>query len=297
MKILVVGGTGFIGSHLVKHFSNMNHEVLSLSRKLLRPKKIKEKNIKYYEGNLKNKKLLFKLTTDIDVIIHCASSFTPRNPDITGEDLENTKNLVEAFINNKVKKFVYFSSGGAIYGSDSLLPFSESCDPSPRSSYGKSKLKIENFLARKFKDDYEKLLILRPSNPYGPILSSKPLTGIISVALKTIYKKNSLDIYGDGSAYKDFIHINDLAKITYNLINSSKFGVYNIGSGEKTTINELMSIISNLINRELDIIYHDAFDDDVSFFLDTEKVFSNQPHKSLIKLDEGIDNLWKTYFN
>tara|TARA_B110000259_G_scaffold188254_1_gene245959 strand:+ start:5850 stop:6743 length:894 start_codon:yes stop_codon:yes gene_type:complete len=296
LKILIIGGTGFIGSHLVKQFAAMNYKVLSLSRSCNSDTTKKYLGVDYIEGDLSDKNLLFKITLDVDVIVHCGSSHTPLNPDKKGQDENNSENLVESFFYNKVKKFVYFSSGGAIYGNNSLIPFKESAIPNPLSIYGKSKLKIEGFLLKEFQNHEEKLLILRPSNPYGPPQTNRVIHGIIPSALSLIKNKESLKIYGDGSAFKDFIHINDLVTIACNLSTKNNFGIYNIGSGKRMTINKLVSTLFKITNSSSDIIYLDAFNEDVSFLLSTEKVFSAQPHKNLIDIEEGISSLWNQFY-
>ena len=296
MNVLIIGGTGFIGSHLVQQFALMQCKVISLSRNCNSDNSIKNPHVNYIEGDLGDKDLLFKITKGIDIIVHCGSSFKPQNPDKKGEENVNCKNLVESFFHNKVKKFVYFSSGGAVYGKHSSSPFKESDTPNPISTYGKSKLKIENFLLREFKQHEEKLLILRPSNPYGPPQTNRVIHGVIPAILNLIKYKKSIKIYGDGSAYKDFIHINDLVKFTYNLLTNDRFGIYNIGSGKKMSINELVSTLFKLTNNSSNIIYLDALSEDVSFFLCTEKVFLAQPHKNLISFEEGISSLWNKYY-
>ncbi len=291
----MIGGTGFIGSQVAIHFINKGCEVLSFSRNP--PNKNIIKEINYIKGDLIEKKKLNEITKDIDLIFHCGSSSTPANLDSDADEEANTKNLVEAFFENNVKKLIFFSSGGAIYGNKISESSKETDEAKPVSKYGKTKLKIEEYLLEKFKNSKEKILILRPSNPYGPSHFNKKKQGVIPIFLRSINMNMPIEVYGDGSIIKDYIHINDLVEIIFNLSTGSNYGIYNIGSGIKTSINELIKILFKVTKRKSKIIYREPMHNDVNFFLCTDKVFTNQSHKKLINLEDGISKLWKDSYH
>ncbi len=292
---MVIGGTGFIGSQIATHFIKNGYEVLSFSRNL--PKKNIIKEVNYIKGDLLEKKKLNQITNDIDLIFHCGSSSTPAKIDSDADEEVNAKNIVEASLKNNVKKLIFFSSGGAIYGNKSSEASKETDITKPVSQYGKTKLKIEEYLLEKFKNNKEKILILRPSNPYGLSLRNNKKQGVIPIFLRSISMNRPIEVYGDGSIIKDYIHINDLVEIIFNLSTSSNYGIYNIGSGIKTSINELITILFKVTKCKSEIIYKEPLHDDVNFSICTDKVFSDQSHRDLINLEDGIFKLWKDFYH
>ncbi len=286
-----MGGTGFIGSEIVKHFATRNDDVISFSRN---PplKKNKVYKVNYINGDLNEKDKLYALTKDVDIIFHCGGSSTPSSIDLDANEELNTKNLVEASFYNDVKKFIFFSSGGAIYGNNENKFFKETDTPKPISKYGKTKLRTEKLLLDEFHNNKNRILILRPSNPYGTPIENKKKQGVIPIFLKLLSEDRTIKVFGDGSTIKDYIHISDLIKIIHNLTLNSNYGIYNIGSGIQTSINDLVSMMFRITKKQPKVTYNNSFKEDVNFALCTKKVYKNQSHNQLISLEEGISRLW-----
>ena len=158
MKALIVGGTGFIGSNLAKYFSKSGYKINSFSRN---PPFYKGQiqGVGYRFGDLEDKSIFTDAINGCKYVFHCASSSTPANPQPLQYELKNTEKLVDYFLNSNAEKFIYFSSGGAIYGNQKKEFFKETDTPIPVSEYGKIKLYIEKYLINKFKQFPKKLLI------------------------------------------------------------------------------------------------------------------------------------------
>lgn len=295
MKVLIIGGTGFIGSQIAKKFVSEDFEVFCFSRNI--PDKNKLDNVSYFKGDMKEKNTLMDITKNIDLIFHCGSSSTPSKKDSEADEEKNTINLVDSFFHNNVKRFVFFSSGGAIYGDNLKEPSKENDTPNPISDYGITKYRIEKFLVEKFKHDKKRILILRPSNPYGLPIKNNKRQGVVPIFLNSLKMRKDIEVFGDGSTIKDYIYIDDLIQIIFNLAVNNNFGIYNIGSGTKTSINELIEILFKVTKLKAKVIYKEPLAKDVNFFLSTDKVFSHQEHTDLVNIEDGINKFWNdSYF-
>ena len=192
MNVLVLGGNGFIGSHLVDRLCVEGHNVRVFDRQgELYRKPIS--GVEYYYGDFGNRALLDNAVKRVDIVFHGISTTVPStsNDDPVFDVMSNvveTINLLEQCVKERVKKVVFVSSGGAVYGTPSVVPVSEDSPTNPESSYGITKLTIEKYLAlfhRFYGLDYA---IVRPSNPYGPRQNHLGNQGVIAVFMGRIAK-------------------------------------------------------------------------------------------------------------
>lgn len=247
-KILITGGSGFIGSHLALRLSK-NNEVKVLD---LRPSKLRE--VEFVQGDIRNQKIVSKVVKGIDIIYHLAAQTNGVNSiknkiyDLSVNVL-GTLNLLKAASLNNISNFVYFSSA-AVYGNSNFLPLKEDSVTVPLTPYGLSKLTAE-----KYCDFFDlNICIIRLFNGYGPGQSlSNQYSGVISRFISNVSQGKSPVIYGDGLQTRDFIYIHDIVDVAILL--SSKKGVYNVGSGKATTIKELASMVVNLFSSNVPIKY------------------------------------------
>lgn len=298
MKILLIGGNGFIGSHLIDKLILEGHNVRVFDiaferfRKPLAP-------VDYRISSTLSLAELYEAMLDIDMIFHLASSSVPSTSgvDVVNEVNQNlifSLNVLDFAVKLNINKFVYLSSGGAVYGIPEVEKIPESHPLNPISSYGIVKCTIERYLSL-----YQRLhglntIILRPSNPYGPRQGHFIAQGVISTFLKNIRTNSEIVVFGDGFTSKDYIYIDDLVNIIYNISVSERTGIYNIGSGEGTSLNEIISIIEKVTGKKANISKQPRRSYDVSnFILDTTKILEHQNHKPLISLESGIEKVWK----
>lgn len=253
-KALVTGGAGFIGSHLVDTLVTEGCDVVVLddlsSGSLSNLKHVKDK-ITFYQGNIKDQKILMKAAKNCEVIFHQAAMVsvtkTVDNPvDSAFINDMGTLFVLESARQNKVKRVVLASSS-AVYGDDPFLPKHENMSPKPMSPYAVQKLTGE-LNAHIYHDLYGiETVCLRYFNVYGPRQDpSSPYSGVISIFMTRAVSKKPPVIYGDGKQYRDFVFVKDVVKA--NLLAATKDDaagqIFNIGTGKQVSINSLWDMIS-----------------------------------------------------
>ena len=270
MKILVTGGAGFIGKHLVKYLLDKGNTItifdnFSNSEEKSLDHFIKD-GVKVVNGDIRNFEEILKETKNQEILIHLAAKISVNesiiNPSETFEvNVNGTKNVLEACKRNKIKKIIIASSS-AVYGESlSKIKLNETSKTEPISPYGESKLKMEQEI-RKSKDaDY---VILRFFNIFG-IGQSLEYAGVITKFIEMISLNNPLQIFGDGMQTRDFVSINDVVESIYDAIKFGKNKTYNIGSGKATTINELAKFIISLSKKNLEIQHNADKTGDIRF--------------------------------
>ena len=258
MKILVTGGAGFIGKHLVKYLLDKGNTITIFDNF----SNSEEKSLEYYiksgvkivNGDIRKFDEILKETEDQDVLIHLAAKISVSqsilNPSETFDvNVDGTKNVLEACKKNYVKKIIIASSA-AVYGEGSSgMKLIESAKTNPISPYGKSKLKMEQEIEKNNKID---CVILRFFNIFG-IGQTPEYAGVITKFIEMISSNKPLEIFGDGMQTRDFVSINDVVESIYDAIKNGKNGTYNIASGKAITINELAEFMISLSKKDLEI--------------------------------------------
>lgn len=299
MNILVLGGNGFIGSHLVDKLLFEGHIVRVFDKSEEHYRKALP-NVDYHLGEFGNRGLLSEALKDIDVVVHLISTTLPKTSnddpvfDIQSNVIESLF-LLEQCVANKVKKVIFVSSGGTVYGIPQSLPVLEENQTNPICSYGISKLAIEKYLIL-FKQLYNlDFVIVRPSNPFGSRQNPFGIQGVIPVFLGKILRGDPIQIWGNGSIVRDFIYIEDLVEALYRAINcNSTFHIFNIGSGRGTSLNDLLSIMRSVTEKNPSVLYTSSRTYDVpAIFLDISKAGEELKWKPRISLEEGIAQTWK----
>ena len=282
MNILFIGGAGFIGSSLVKRFvSDRKYLVFILEPEFANISRLNGYDLTVFRNSLSNinevKNIL--LANNIEVVVHLVSTLIPgSNYDDYVNEFKNvifpSIELMEFCANEKIK-FVYFSSGGTIYGNRTTFqPFVETDNMEPISYYGWSKQMMENSILFKNRTQNLKYLIIRPSNPYGHGQNLYGKQGLVAVAIGKIIENKSVEVWGDGSAIRDYIYIEDLASVFYQLINKDIcHETINLGSGRGYSVNDVLAFLKIISKVDFKIEYKNARPVDVSnMVLDVEKM-------------------------
>lgn len=282
MNILFIGGAGFIGSSLVKRFvSDRKYLVFILEPEFANISRLNGYDLTVFRNSLSNinevKNIL--LANNIEVVVHLVSTLIPgSNYDDYVNEFKNvifpSIELMEFCANEKIK-FVYFSSGGTIYGNRTTFqPFVETDNMEPISYYGWSKQMMENSILFKNRTQNLKYLIIRPSNPYGHGQNLYGKQGLVAVAIGKIIENKSVEVWGDGSAIRDYIYIEDLASVFYQLINKDICNeTINLGSGRGYSVNDVLAFLKIISTLDFKIEYKNARPVDVSnMVLDVEKM-------------------------
>jgi UDP-glucose 4-epimerase len=256
MRILVLGGSGFLGSHIVDKFLAEKHDVAVYD---LYPERFRRSpsGISFFTGDFGNVGALSELiATGFDAVIHCVSTTTPKSSNESPEfDIQSnvigTLYLLDICVKYKIGKLVFLSSGGTVYGD---IGEKEMVDEThavrPMCSYGVSKLTIEHYL-----DVYRHLrgldyVALRLSNPYGERQSPLRALGALTVFLHRTLKRQNIEIWGDGGVTRDFIYVGDVADAVYLATTKHISGVFNVGTGTGVSLRDILTHISNAVGRE-----------------------------------------------
>jgi UDP-glucose 4-epimerase len=252
---LVLGGTGFIGSNLVRSLLDRGDRVMILSRNPSQAS-IQHKNIQYISGDIEEPLSYVRYLPQADQIFYLISTTNPKsaneNPvfDISS-NLISFVDFLEQNVASTSLPVIFLSSGGTVYGQPNYWPIDELHPTEPICSYGIVKLAIEKYLhayALKYEFDYK---ILRVSNPYGAKFHKKADQGIINVFFDQIQNDSILNVWGDGSVIRDYIYIDDLCAAILKV--SDYAGIhhcFNIGSGVGYSILDIISKIGACLDKK-----------------------------------------------
>ena len=259
MRVIVFGGSGFLGGHLVDMLIDRGHEVTVYGRassKRMRLLKNTAVNLVYGDFSMESDFLSF--IDGYDCVYHLVSATVPgnNNPQLELKKIiEPTLKLLDACVKSNVGKFIFFSSGGAIYGVPTEIPISEDAMTSPISAYGVHKLIIESYLEYYYKMYGLQYLSLRISNPYGVRQRAFSNQGLIANVLGHYLTNKAVPIYGDGSTIRDYIYVTDVVDVAEKFIHyHGQYRIFNVGSGHGTSINEIISTIEQIVGDNLKII-------------------------------------------
>ena len=299
MKILLLGAAGFIGTNLLLKLSrDFDDHITGVDKDInyFNPiSNIVAKNVSFIESPLTNDIDFDKLIEGCDIVYHLVSTTVPAtsNQQISQESVANvifSANLLDACVRCNVKKVVFLSSGGAVYGKEVDCPLKEKTATNPISSYGVQKISIEKLLylyRYLYGLDYR---IIRLANPYGPYQRPNGIQGAVTTFTYKALKGEEIVVYGDGSVVRDFIYIDDAIRGIIKIVDGeNKHHTFNLGCGYGTSIKQLINIISSTLNVELKVTYKEARKVDVPVnYLDIKKKKKYYGALNPISLQEGI---------
>lgn len=294
MKYLVTGGAGFIGSHLVDRLINEGHEVVIIDNLSTGKKEYINPQAKFYEIDIRDESLkdifdkerpdyVFHLAAQADVRVSVAEPVKDNEINVLG-----SLNVFNNAFSHKVKKIIFFSTGGAIYGNVSE-PAHEECLPNPDSPYAVHKYTSERLLDIFSKMHNVNYAILRPANVYGPRQYKGGDGAAIATFTYNILNDIENKIYGNGLQTRDFIYVEDIVDLAYKAIHSEKNGVFNAGTGEKANILDVINMVGQVAGKEVKYQFHPPRPGEVrDSVLDASKARQelNWEHKH--NLEEGL---------
>jgi UDP-glucose 4-epimerase len=293
-RVLITGGTGFIGSHIADHFMANGWDVLILGHGTPPPDPPRS-DLRFIRGRVGDRMLLEQIfCLGLDGVIHSACSTFPTssNEDKVTDartNLLESLQLFECCVKHKVPKLIFASSGGAIYGIPQQLPIPEESPTNPICSYGIVKLALEKYLELYRGLHGLNYVSLRISNPYGPRQDPNGKQGVISVFAAKMLQRKPLTLWGKGDAVRDFVHVRDIARLFYLAMLSKEQGVFNAGSGVGISINDLIYIMSAELGVIPNIIRLEARKSDVpATVLNCRKAKHSFGWVPEIPLEQGI---------
>ena len=302
MKALVTGGAGFIGSHIVDRLLADGHKVIVLDDfSTGHRSNLPENNsaLEIIEGDISNPETVRQCMEDIDWVFHKAAvASVPKTVnDPVGSSAINyqgTLHLLEAARKNKVKRFV-FASSAALYGDEPTLPKVETMCPVTLSPYAVDKLASE-FACGMYTTLYGlETVCLRYFNVYGPKQDpSSPYSGVISIFTDKLKSKEVPTIFGDGEQTRDFVYVGDVVEANMKAI-TTKEGAgqfFNIATGNKITLNDLLKTLSDIYDTEFKVNYDEARKGDIrESYAVVDKATSVLQWKPQVELQQGLEIL------
>lgn len=301
-KVVIVGGAGFIGSHLVNLLSSLGKQnILVLGR---RPSAIAPLplQVKYEAVGENLGGALSGTLNDGDDLIdlsHVPSKAGLNNIlEVTADNLPRLCEILQLATERKLRKIILVSSGGTVYGEPNYLPIDEQHETNPISPYGVVKLLSEK-IGMMYHHSHElPITIVRPGNPYGPAQTGENGQGFIGIAIREILKGQKVTVFGNRGTVRDYLHVSDLAK---GIVAALDYGVsgqiYNIGSGEGHDNIEILEILGQIAKRSgfsIEIKYSEPRKPDVSVnILNSSRLESDSGWTPLVNLENGIETTWQ----
>ena len=260
---LVLGGSGFIGSHVVELLAAEGFQVrvFSLSANSSNRLAAVADRVELRQGDLRDASALGDAVRGCDYVYHFISTSVPANSNLhVTSDVEtnviSTLRLLEVCVHEKVRQIIFCSSGGTVYGRSDGKPIPETHPTEPLSSYGITKLAIEKYLElfrALYGLDYA---ILRVANAYGPRLPIEGQQGVVGIFLESVRKARPIVVWGDGLVTRDYIYVRDVAKaFRVVLAQQSPFRIFNIGTGIGTSLLGLINLIRELTRCRADVVH------------------------------------------
>jgi UDP-glucose 4-epimerase len=302
-KILVTGGAGFIGSHVVDRLVRSGYGVrvidnLSTGKVVNIADHVGSSRVDFVEGDIRDLKVAGDCVDGVDAVVHLAGvvsvPFSVEYPILTREaNVDGTVNLLGLAVQKGVKRFV-FASSCSVYGESKYLPIDERHPTCPSSPYASSKLSAEGY-CRAFDEAYGlPIVILRLFNVYGSQHGLSAYSGVVIQFADRIRRGLPLVIFGDGSQTRDFVHVWDVADLFLQVLEKDEFagGVFNIGSGQSTSMSVLANAFVELAGKDLGVVYEKPRVGDVKHsFADVSKAKKVLGYVPKITLERGLRDL------
>lgn len=299
MKVILLGAAGFIGTNLAIKLSEIGRDKITLVDKsesfFDRIKKLNLKNISIVESTFEETTDFETLLVDQDIVYHLVSTTVPTtsNQQVPQELIANvvvTSRMLETCVRCGIKKVVFISSGGTVYGKEGGCPLNEDTPTYPINSYGVQKVTIEKLLylyRYMYGLDYR---VIRLANPYGAYQRPDGILGAVTTFTYKALKNEKIAVYGDGSIVRDFIYIDDVVKGIVNIVyGENKHRTFNLGSGYGTSIKQVLKTIQDTLRIDINVVYMESRKVDVPVnYLDIGRYEKAYGKLNPISLSEGI---------
>lgn len=297
MRVLILGGGGFIGTAIV---ARLQREKGLALRVLERPEvapdpAIDLAEIEWFSGNFSQPDDLRRSLEGVDVVIHLASTTTPQSSyEDMLRDMESNLAPCLALLGEmramKIPRIIFISSGGTVYGPSQWSPMDESHPTNPVVPYGIAKLAIEKYLGMFHRLHGLGLQILRVANPYGPRQRLRAGQGVVAAFLSALLRNQPIEIWGDGEAVRDYLHVEDVAEAFAKVIRyEGPETLFNIGSGVGVSLRQLIQVMGKVTQSKPIIRYFQPRKFDVGAnVLDCSRACAVLGWKAQISLEEGL---------
>ena len=302
MKILVTGGAGFIGSNVADALINEGYEVAVVDNLSTGKKENLNPKAKFYNVDIRDMDAIQSVFQEFrpEIVYHLAAQIDVRksvaNPAFDAEvNVVGSANLFKLAVDFGVKRIIFSSTGGALYGQVDEIPADEDTPIRPICAYGVAKYCTEQYL------DYFKRLygiervILRYANVYGPRQDPLGEAGVVAIFTGRILKGEPITIFGDGNQTRDYVYIGDIVSANLLALNGRE-GTYNIGTGVETSVNELVQMFEKILGKKITPIYAPKRQGEVDrIALDIGKAKNELRFEPKYNIEEGIKKTIEWY--
>lgn len=295
MRVALTGASGFIGGALCRRLVASGFEVVCLLRSPRPP----VAGVRIVQGSLQDAEAVAECVAGAQVCVHLASSSGPSlaNADIVSDlevNLRGGVSLIHACVEASVRRFVLISSGGTVYGPTKQVPIPEGALLSPLNAYGAVKAALETYLGVYHHKFGIQRRVLRLSNPFGPSQASSKGQGVIPIFMDLVRGNRPIEIWGDGSAVRDYLYIDDvIAAIVMVLSDEGSEHTFNIGSGVGRDLNQVISSIERIAGRRAEVRYKPARSEDVRVnILDCSRARTALGWQPEVAFEVGMERTW-----
>ncbi len=298
MRCLVLGGGGFLGSHLCDALLAEGHTVKIFDRPNLKRYRAfsADEDVEWVEGDFANQEDVAQAVPGCDIVYHLVSTTLPKSSnDNPVYDIEtnvvSTLHLLDVARKEGIKKIIFISSGGTVYGIPNDVPIREDHPTNPICSYGISKLAIEKYLNLYYTLYGLDYCVLRLANPYGERQRTSAAQGAVAVFLHKALKNESIEIWGDGLVVRDYIYVTDATDAMVKALSSTGGQkLFNLGSGQGQSLNDILEVIEGVLGRPVTRSYVEgrALDVPVSV-LDIERAKAGLEWRPRVDFREGLE--------
>ena len=298
---IIYGGAGFIGSHIAEELLAHGYDVTVFDKLNTSRKNVKHiiKDIDFIEGDFNNKVDIIKSLRGKDYVVHLVSSTLPATSNLNPfydveSNLVSSLNLFDECVKQHVKKVIFISSGGTIYGDPQKIPIKENHPTNPKNSYGIIKLTIEKYLELYHNLKGLDYTVLRFANPFGERQNPLLGQGLIANLLYKIQYKKTIEIWGNGKVVRDYFYIKDGVKaISKAFRYHGHYKTFNISSAKGLSINQILQRFRQSLNQKFRVKYMDSRKFDVKV-----NILDNSLAKKYLKwspetnFNDALKNTW-----
>lgn len=302
MNMLVTGGAGFIGSHIVDQFVGEGHRVSVIDDLSTGKRKQVHRKAVFYKLNVCDPRIEKVFLKERPVaIVHMAAQMNVRksaeDPVFDAEvNIIGTIQLLKLAVRYGARKILFASSGGTVYGEQEVFPASEAHPTRPLSPYGISKLTCEYYLEYYRRVAGLKYVALRLANIYGPRQNADGEAGVIAIFTKNMLRGEQPRINGHGFQTRDYVYVGDVVEAVRAVFVQPVEGIFNVGTGIETTVNEIFAKLKELTNSPCQAIHGPAKKgEQLRSVLDASKLEKETAWAHAVSLSEGLDETVKFF--